>query len=603
MKKLLLTLFIIFCVKVSAIQTEILILSNPEISDENSIISIDSLLQKKNLIDSSDVILVQGNLTKNGNNQELEILSNYLQKISKEYLLVPGENEFVNSESAGYKFTELFEQNNFIKNYDSVVLLGINTNQRWRERGHISKETFKWIDENLTENLKEKSIYIFSYYSPLEIDNWNKFIEKYQSFNFTNFFTSFNIDIEDLGKNKNKIYRLPNVSNNDYSFLTIDSTTSHKTFFDDNTENKIYELTNSKITHTTSSDKKIKDEVEIIFEYELETSLSSEPLFVDGNLFFVDAYGFAICMDTTGNTIWEYDTFGNVINKPIVTDGIFAVTTLQGDLITLNAETGESIQTIGFDESITSNIIVFDYNGSTNFMIPKESDSKAAVIIGTNTGKVYCLDLETLQEIWINDKPKGRIEKIKSINNKLFMGSNDGNIYSIDEQKGWLLWKWKDRKEESNSFVKSELVSDGKSIFFASSNRLVYSVDLLLGRMNWKNNKLNPSQSIGINNQKHRIFVKSRSDKFHIISARTSNWVKVINLKYGIDKNITNIFEEDKLVYFAAKNGFVYTIDSKFRYNRILNINKSDSYNIQKIDEDTYLYANVDGQIIIYKTK
>ena len=314
--------------------------------------------------------------------------------------------------------------------------------------------------------------------------------------------------------------------------------------------------------------------------------------------------GLLTCLDTLGNVLWEYDAFGNIVSKPAAKDGIIAVATAQGDLATLNAETGEQLQTIGFDDALTSQLTIIDYTGNKRLMVPKRTNSKAAVIVGTATGKLYCYDLETLEQIWVNDEAQGMIE-IEPLHYdfKLIYGSWDTNLYCIDDRTGTLIWKWSNTKSFYYSPAACKPVTNGNDVFIATPDKHVYSIDLMLGRTEWKTDKFNAWESIGISEKGHRIYVKGTKDEFHIASARTNNWVKQMNLKFGLDTMPVTPIEVNGKVYFGTKNGYVYEVDEKFKAHKLLFMGHARIHTIQHFKENIFAVSNMDGRIVVFKTK
>lgn len=346
----------------------------------------------------------------------------------------------------------------------------------------------------------------------------------------------------------------------------------------------------------------INYEAEMLWNYDLKYSLPAEPAAANGLIYIADKSGLITCIDSTGNVVWEYNSFGTIISNPVVSDGIFAAVTLQGDLLTLNAETGESIQTIGFDDLITTPLITIEYSGQTNFLIPKLTDSNAAVILGTASGKLYCYDLETLQQIWVFDKVKGMIAaRPVYAQNKIIFPAFDNHLYCIDARRGTLIWKWNGIRDQKDFPVLSNPIANNESVFITSTNGNVYGVDLNLGKTIWENEKLNAYQSIGISEIGHRLFVKSRDDKFHIISAKTSTWVKEINIKFGEDKTSSSPIEYNGNILFGTKSGNVHLIDENFKYTKLFFMGTSSVHTIKHFKEDLFIAANTDGKIVLFK--
>lgn len=66
------------------------------------------------------------------------------------------------------------------------------------------------------------------------------------------------------------------------------------------------------------------------------------------------------------------------------------------------------------------------------------------------------------------------------IKDRMFIGANDGNFYSIDIGKGQIVWKYKATAE-----IISEPLLDNGVVYFLSGNNTLYSLDASTGKQKW----------------------------------------------------------------------------------------------------------------------
>lgn len=608
MKKSYLILLLFIQSLVSGQSLQFGVIAAPEIGDKESETKLNSVVQIINSQENLEFTIVSGNISAKGKNSELEKAKNILEKINSKYFVLPGESDSHYSESGSTKITELFGNDKFIYETGSSLFIGFNSSINRQTGGHLKPEDYKWLKENLSERDSTNNIYLFVYHNPQnEIDNgfkitsllnrFNKSVIFYGSakeYNVENILNIPFISIPQLSSNKNPVIHIFE-SRNDSLFIYEPAKGSNKLL------NKI-SLLKKGTAQIIDSSSFINYETEILWNYDLNYTLEAGILTAGNLIYACDRSGLITCIDSTGNVVWEYDSFGTIINKPVVADGIFAVATLQGDLLTLDAATGESIQTIGFDDIITSPLITIEYNGPTNFMIPKLTGSKAAVVLGTSSGKLYCYDLETLQQIWVYDKVKGMIAaQPVYVQNKIIFPAFDNSLYCIDSRQGWLNWKWNGLKKVQDFPVLCNPVANNDNVYIVSPNGSVFAIDLLLGRTVWENEKLIAYESIGISEIGHRLFIKSQDDKFHIISAKTSNWVKEINMKYGSDKTNCSPIEYNGKVIFGTKNGNVYLVDENFKYKKLFFMGAGAVHTIQHFKDNMFAASNTDGSIVLFK--
>jgi outer membrane protein assembly factor BamB len=127
-------------------------------------------------------------------------------------------------------------------------------------------------------------------------------------------------------------------------------------------------------------DKEPNAELELLWRKDLNTTVSS-PLLIGANKIYAAAVnGKIYSFDLDGNLIWQNSTGGTIYSRPVLSDSILFLGTNEGDLVSINADNGKIIQTLGLNESITSLHIIQDieYNGAET----------KGIIIGTSKGSL-----------------------------------------------------------------------------------------------------------------------------------------------------------------------------------------------------------------------
>ncbi len=131
-------------------------------------------------------VIISGDLTARGNSNELDSVKIILDKLTVPYYILPGENDFRWSESAGQKFYSLFKDAQFNFASDSTRFIGLNSSIIWRGGGgHFSPEEIKWLASKLNSLSSKEGIFLFSNFPFNEkLDNW---------FTATNLLSPYNI--------------------------------------------------------------------------------------------------------------------------------------------------------------------------------------------------------------------------------------------------------------------------------------------------------------------------------------------------------------------------------------------------------------------------
>jgi len=611
MRKIVLFLLLIINISVFS-QEKFAWITDTHIGYEGADKELNEVVGLINSFDDITFVVATGDITEKGLNSELDQTYSILSKLDKPLFIIPGNHDTKWSESGCTKFIELWDDDKFIHTSGNTVFIAMNSAITMKGGGgHFTSEDLQWLKDELSEIDSTKEI-VFLTHHPLndDIDNWYK---------ATNLLRDHNIKAIIHGHgHKNKILSYNGIpaamgrstlskDKKSYGFTLVENSEDALVF------NEVVKDTLPNYWGTIHKNKKLNipyhqppqfanNGAEIIWQKDINLSLSAEPLYWDQRVYAVDYSGLLTCYDSSGSKLWDYDMFGDVISKPAIFEGVIAIATLQGDLVILNAKNGEQIQTIGFDETIIAPLKIFNYSGPQNLLMPKHTNSTAAIIISTATGKVSCYDLETLQEHWVNDDAKGMIESEPMIiGNKLIYGSWDTQLYCIDNKKGNTIWKWKSSKSFYYSPAACEPVTDGKNLYLTTPEKILYAIDLRQGVTVWQKKNYNAWESVGISKNKRKLFVKSVKDHFHIVSAVTTNWVKDIDMKFGTDTMPTTPIEWSNNILFSAKNGNVYSIDKNKKYKSLLFLGDARVHSIQQIGYNEFLVSNMDGQIVVFK--
>ena len=575
---------------------------------------LDSVVGLINSFDDLKFLIASGDIAEKGKVSELEKAKSIFDKLKIPYHIIPGNHDTKWSETGTVGFSDVFGDDKFSFIQNNTLFLGVNTGVPMRGGGgHFKPEDLEWLKSNINKNDSYDEIFVTVHHPPdSSIDNWfelnNILYDKKYSFIFTGH--GHNNEIHNFNGIKGATGRSTLRQNkNSYGFTIVHNTPDSLLFYEVGKDTipelwaSIKKIDTAKIEYVDSAKFFVSDSVELLWKTNLNSTLSAPLLTWEDKIYSADLSGILSCFDSTGNILWDYDAFGNVISRPAIADEIVAVGNVRGDLTTLDAETGEQILSIGFDDAITSQLITIDYKGTKQLMMPKNTNSNAAVVIGTSSGNIYCYDLETLQELWTNKSAKGMIEtRPLYIEDKIIFGSWDGYLYCIDARNGTLLWKW---TENENFYYSPAAVvpqTDGKYIFISTPDKFVSAVDLLLGKTVWRKD-MQGWESLGISNDSSKIFVKGVKDNFYIVSPKDGKIISKTGINFGLDTMPSEPIEIDNKILFGGKNGYIYSINENGNHAPIIFTGTSRVHSIQKFGEEKLAASNMNGTIIVFKMK
>ena len=355
------------------------------------------------------------------------------------------------------------------------------------------------------------------------------------------------------------------------------------------------ELKDSKSSYLNET---LQSQISILTKIETHSTSILEPIFSNNRIYIVDKIGFIECFDTFGKQIWKNDSYGELVSIPSLVDDYLISGTTNGDINEFKYNSGEQVQSIGIDDPVTTGINFTNYNGNNELVVPKSTNSKAAIVFGTASGKTYCFDVETLQEYWHNSDAHRRIRFNPVITgNKILLSSMDGYIYCIEASNGLLIWRWKESAE--TGFYSSLILTDGKYVYAVSSDKNLYCIDLLLGKLVWKSKGKNIFPSIAFSSDSKNIIAETAEGKIVSFSTEKGKAVKEINLSAEFDSTSVPVIDLGNGFLYASK-GNIFMTNINNQSENIYNFQEAIVSSIIKIDDKRFMASSSKGTIIIF---
>lgn len=294
-----------------------------------------------------------------------------------------------------------------------------------------------------------------------------------------------------------------------------------------------------------------KENIRFLTETDNNLFTLTRPVSDNGVYYLTGSEGIIKSVDSTGKQLWEYDAAGTIISKPVILNDYLICSTLEGDVFILDKKDGEQLESIGIDDPIVAGPTLFTYTGDKELMFETHTGKIHAIAFATATGNIYAYTVPTFEELWINEDCKLLPDKeLITVQNKIVFFDSDGTFYNIAPSTGWTIWKWKDKREPG--ILSSNIISNGKEIYFTLSNGNLYKIDLLIGKRIWKT-KAGISSNIGFDQVRNIVVPNNRNIK--IVSARSGKILKNIEVKESNFGLTSNMVLQEGNIFFGDKNG------------------------------------------------
>ena len=215
------------------------------------------------------------------------------------------------------------------------------------------------------------------------------------------------------------------------------------------------------------------------------SNFEPEILIDKNHLFYFDSNGSIIKFDNNSNIVWKQNHYSKQDKKlqPILFFGKSGEDLFIADSIAnyyvINKNTGELKWKKKHSSSFNSQIKIFE--------------NKALVIDMEN--QLRCFSLENGKLLWSVKTQQSllRSQKKQSLilnNDKIFFSNSIGDVTAVNISNGNIIWQTPTQSNVSfgnTYFLKlSDIVSDENSIFVSNNNTQFFSIDLVSGAINWK---------------------------------------------------------------------------------------------------------------------
>ncbi len=305
-----------------------------------------------------------------------------------------------------------------------------------------------------------------------------------------------------------------------------------------------------------------------------------EPLvsFHNDDIIFFDNNGSILKFDEKSKLIWKKNYYSKSEKKlkPILQLANDGKTLIVADNIAkyfaLNLNNGEIIWSKNNLAPFNSQIKIY----------------KDRFFIIDFSSTLRCFSLKDGKELWNVRTENSLILSQKKlsmviVNDILYFKNSIGDISAVDIAEGELIWQL---PTQSSSIYKtafsletSDLVTDGKTLFFSNNKNQFFSIDLETGSFNWKN-KVNSSIKPSIVG--NYIFTVSLKGYLIVIEKNSGNIIRVSDIFSGFkEKNRQKI---KPIGFIIGKNNIYLTTD----HGRlmIIDIKSGKTKSILKLDND-----------------
>ena len=556
-------------------------------------------------------VLVSGDITNNGKDEQLLQAKKLLDKLEKPFYVIPGNHEDVWSPSGGTSFFKIFGTDRFFFEKSGYCFIGTDCGPMLRHGlAHIPKENLIWLDSQLN-TMKDKDmpiIFVNHYPMNTNIDNHYEVINRLKN---------KNIKLMICGHgHKNKQYNfdgipgfmcvsiLPGKNSDKKSGYTIVKISDGVATFNERIPDAGSLLSPwAKVSLTPIPKDSIKiaapdysvntlyKTVAVEWEYTHQYDISGG-FSIDGDMIYSGtSNGDLIALKkSTGKEEWSYHAGGRIYSTPAVSDNKIVFTSTNGNVYCISLK-GKLLWTFNSEKAIVSS--------------PEIQEDR--VFVGFSDGSFRCLNLENGVLIWdYNQIEGGFVQASLLYNGNVYFGAWNSNLYALNMLTGEQIWEWSNNKSPAYSPASVSPVAVNDRIFVVTPDYYITCFDAKTGKIIWR--ETNPEVPVwfsrGLSTDGSTLFVKTRNNKGVGISTSADSmkivWEASVDL--DDDSSPTPIYGDENIVYLASKTGTIIAVSRKTSQTLWKHkISNSPINLVLPVNEKEVYASSSDGKIVFLK--
>lgn len=523
-----------------------------------------------NATDGLDFVIVTGDLTEEGDRASLEKVKSCLDLLKMPHYTVLGNHETKWSESGCTAFAEIFGAERFKLEHKGFLFLGFNSGPLMRMAyGHVVPQDIRWMEEEMKKAGKEQKVILATHYPMMEgdVDNWYQVTDAVRPYNIRLFIGGHYHRDRELrydgipgvlvrsnlrdreGKPGYGIYEVTEDSIRVYTQRIGEQPVRWAGF---SLEKKYYDPQGKAEKYPDFSVNQTYDKVKREWLIQTGVGIYCSPAVGHGQVFVGDDLGqLTAYRMKDGKKGWTFHTGKRIVGGPAVKDETVVVGSADGHIYGLNAATGELRWKVTAAGPVLGAITI---------------DGDKAYV-GASDGTFRAIQIQTGEVVWSYTGVKGYVECQPLIDgDNVVFGAWDNTLYALNKHTGKEVWKWTGgltRMHFSPAAVWP--VAAHRKIFIADPKRALTAINRETGETVWRTYQSQVRESIGISEDRERIYAKTMNDSIVCYSAVEDKPKQVwaTSVGFGYEHAPSMLMEKEQTVYGSTKEGLLFALDAQ----------------------------------------
>lgn len=528
-----------------------------------------------NATDSIDFVLVTGDIAEEGDRTTMEKVKSCLDLLKVKYYVVLGNHETKWSDSGCTAFGEIFGGERFEFEHKGFLFLGFNSGPLMRMAyGHVVPQDIRWMTEtmdryNAGNSRPDKPVILVTHYPMTEgdVDNWYEVTDAVRPYNIRLFIGGHYHRDRDLRYDGIPgILMRSNLRDKDekpgYGIyeITEDSILVYtQRIGEPKRQWAAFSLTDSYYDRNEKAEKYPdfsvnKEYAQVQEQWIVQTgagiycspAVEKDKVFVGDDLGRLTAYALK-----NGKKLWSFQSGKRIVGTPAVSEGIVVFGSADCKIYGLDAQNGNLLWTVEAAEPVLGAVTI----------------ENGIAYIGASDHTFRAVNICTGEVKWAFAGVRGYIEtKPLVTDNKVIFGAWDNTLYALNKADGKELWKWTGgltRMHFSPAAV-WPVAADGK-VFITDPQRAMTAINIETGNTVWRTFQSMVRETIGLSEDKERIYSKTMNDSIVCYSTKGDQPHKLwaSNVGFGYEHAPSMQVEKNGVVFGSTKEGLIFALEAK----------------------------------------
>ena len=527
-----------------------------------------------NATDSIDFVLVTGDIAEEGDRTTMEKVKSCLDLLKVKYYVVLGNHETKWSDSGCTAFGEIFGGERFEFEHKGFLFLGFNSGPLMRMAyGHVVPQDIRWMTEtmeryNAGNSRPDKPVILVTHYPMTEgdVDNWYEVTDAVRPYNIRLFIGGHYHRDRDLRYDGIPgILMRSNLRDKDekpgYGIyeITEDSILVYtQRIGEPKRQWAAFSLTDSFYDRNGKAEKYPdfsvnKEYAQVQEQWIVQTgagiycspAVEKDKVFVGDDLGRLTAYALK-----NGKKLWSFQSGKRIVGTPAVSEGIVVFGSADCKIYGLDAQNGNLLWTVEAAEPVLGAVTI----------------ENGIAYIGASDHTFRAVNIRTGEVKWAFAGVRGYIEtKPLVTDNKVIFGAWDNTLYALNKADGKELWKWTGgltRMHFSPAAV-WPVAADGK-VFITDPQRAMTAINIETGNTVWRTFQSMVRETIGLSEDKERIYSKTLNDSIVCYSTKGDQPHKLwaSNVGFGYEHAPSMQVEKNGVVFGSTKEGLIFALEA-----------------------------------------